>query len=117
MFVQRCQAPSMSFAAGAVCVWVQVKLWLWMWVCGPDQDTTESALPGERSAREEPCTQPATGLPQPAGGPHAHTYMYKKMYNYTVYIYKYMHTHTIHTQVLKRKAKTVSVIGYFHTVC
>lgn len=48
-------------------VWVQAKLWFWFWVCGPAQDTEESALPGKRGAREEPRTQPATGLPQPAG--------------------------------------------------
>ncbi len=64
---QNCQALNRSFTAGAVCVWVQVTLWFWLWVCSPVQDTEGSALPRKCSAREKPRTQPATGVPQPAG--------------------------------------------------
>lgn len=62
----------MSSAAGAVCVWVQVKPRFWLWVCDPVQFTEESALARKCSTREEPCAQPATGLPQPTGTPDIH---------------------------------------------
>lgn len=57
---QACQVLNMSSTTG---VWVQIKLWFWFWV----QDTEGSALSRKCSTREEPRTQPETGLPQPAG--------------------------------------------------
>lgn len=73
-------SKAVSFAAGAVCVWVQVQLWLRLWFCGSDQDTEKPVLTRERSTRAEPSTQPATGIPQPAGWahtPHTHIYVQK----------------------------------------